>query len=95
MCPKVSGHQWRQQQREHQRVRGTEITQTRWHAPPTRKVTFTFTETVYYKEHCQIVYWKVPVISGKEWRIKHFHPKPGRMWERDETVCYDQKAANQ
>jgi hypothetical protein len=80
----IDGQQWRQEQALQQRLRGTEVFETTWHAAPQKeKVTFTMTQTVYYTEgHCQIVYGTQPALSGKEWRIKSFQPKPN--WHREQ-----------
>jgi hypothetical protein len=60
----IDGQQWRQEQALQQRLRGTEVFETTWHAAPQKeKVTFTMTQTVYYTEgHCQIVYGTQPAL---------------------------------
>jgi hypothetical protein len=89
----IDGQQWRQEQASRQRLRGAVVSKTTWHAAPKRMVTFTLTETVYFTEgHCQIVYRTPPALSGKEWRIKSFQPKPNRHWEGNEIRDQHQQA---
>ena len=89
----MNGKQWRRQQEMQQRLHGTVITPTKWQQ--TRKVDFTWTQTVYYAGgYCQIGYRVAPTLTGKEWRIKHFNTQ--RQWkdlEEDEKVILDCQAA--